>query len=135
MSDTLFKSERLKPYPMKTKFITAGLAASWLISAAVAQSSPSISPSVPDAPTVADAPVAAAAAGVDSTPTTTGPNQVVYTAQLPSVQQLTDAAAAKGTTVLRIEQLPSELVTTYRFSNGQESVVAYRLLPAAGSVS
>lgn len=123
------------PCPMKTKIVTALMAAGGLISATFAQSSASVSNSVPDAPTVADAPVVQVAARVDATRTTTGPNQVVYTAQLPSAQQLTDAAAAKGTTILKIEQSPSEMMTTYRFSSGQESVVAYRLLPAAGSVS
>jgi hypothetical protein len=121
---------------MKTKLITVFLVAgSGLLPAAVAQSSRSVSSTVPDAPTVANAPVAPSAPRVSAIPTTTGPNQVVYTAQLPEVQELTDAAAAKGTTILRVEQTPSEILTTYRFSNGQESVVAYRLLPAAGSAS
>ena len=120
---------------MKTKIITAVVAASGLMSAAVAQSSASVSNRVPDAPTVADAPVVPVATRAEASRTTTGPNQVVYTAQLPSAQQLTDAAVAKGTTILKIEQTPSEMMTTYRFSSGQESVVAYRLLPAAGSVS
>jgi hypothetical protein len=121
---------------MKMKFITAlALAAGGLMSPAVAETSGVVSNGVPDAPTVADAPLASAARTVDSAPKTTGPNQVVYTSQLPSVQELTDAAAAKGTTILRVEQLPSEILTTYRFSNGQERVVAYRVLPSAGSVS
>jgi hypothetical protein len=120
---------------MKTKIITAAVAASGLMSAAVAQSSASVSSRVPDAPTVADAAVVPLAARADASRTRTGPSQVVYTAQLPSAQQLTDAAAAKGSTILKIEQTPAEMMTTYRFSNGQESVVAYRLLPAAGSAS
>jgi hypothetical protein len=97
------------------------------ISAAFAQTTIPAAPTVPDAPSVADAPIAASAPSV---PSTTSPNQVVYTAQLPAVEELTASARESGaSTVTRVEQTNSEILVTYQLANGQVNVVAYRLLP------
>ena len=118
---------------MKAKIITVlFLAASGLMPAAFGQSPTSPDPSVQDAPTVPETPRAAAAPAINPTSPSRA-NQVVYNGRLPTVQELTDAASAKGSTITRVEQTESEILTTYRFASGQESVVAYRLLPTAGS--
>jgi len=59
------------------------------------------------------------------------PNQTLYVPRLPSAQELTNAAAAQGVTVTKIEQTDSQIVVTYQTANGQTNVVAYLPLPAA----
>ena len=57
------------------------------------------------------------------------PNQIVYTPRLPSVAELSNAAAAQGLTVDRIEQSATQIVAVYRNANGQTNTVAYQTLP------
>ena len=119
---------------MKTKAICALLAlASSCTPAIVAQSVASSARTVPDAPTAPTAPIAADAPTVPSPTETTAPNQFVYTARLPSVQELTDAAAAHGTGISRIEQTATQVTVAYQLANGRTNVVAYQLLPTAGA--
>ena len=116
---------------MKTKFITVVcLVAGGLLSAGSAQTT--AAPTVPDAPTAPAAPVADAAPTLGQGTVKSAANQVVYAAHLPSVQELTDAAAARGTNLTRVEQSDSQIVATYQLSNGQTQTVVYQILPAAG---
>jgi hypothetical protein len=82
-----------------------------------------IVPSTP-APTIASAPAPIRA-----------PNQIVYTQRLPSPAELTNAAAAQGLAVERIEQSPTQVLATYRTASGQTNVVSYQTLPPAGTDS
>lgn len=82
------------------------------------------SPTVPPAnPVVATAPAAVA------------PNQIIYTPRLPSVADLTNAAAAQGLAIDRIEQNSAQITVVYRYANGQINTVAYQLLPATGGTA
>ena len=84
----------------------------------VVVSSP-VSPSPYVAPTVAPS-------------TAVTPNQIVYAQRLPSVPELTNAAAAQGLTIEKIEQTSTQITAVYRYGNGQINAVAYLLLPSAG---
>ncbi len=75
-----------------------------------------------------NAPAAAAAA---SRPQTV--SRVIYTPQLPSAQELTNAAAAQGATIERMDQTGNQITVTYRTNSGQQTVVAYQVLPTAGN--
>ncbi|MEO7598582.1 MAG: hypothetical protein ABIV50_06600, partial [Opitutus sp.] len=121
---------------MKTKALTALLAVvSTCTSAIFAQSVSTATPEIPDAPTAPLAPVASAAPTIALPGEMTTPNQVVYTARLPAVQELTDAAAAHGTGIRRIEQSSTQVIVTYQLANGRTNVVAYQLLPTPGSTT
>jgi hypothetical protein len=61
------------------------------------------------------------------------PNEVVYVPQLPSVADLTKAAAAQGITVEQINQTSSQITAIYKYSNGQVTTVVYQPLSAAES--
>jgi hypothetical protein len=63
------------------------------------------------------------------------PNQIVYTPRLPSVAELSNAAAAQGLTVERIEQSATQIVATYKYSNGQTNIVSYQTLPPASGAT
>jgi hypothetical protein len=63
------------------------------------------------------------------------PNQVVYAPRLPSVMDLTSAAAAQGLTIEKIEQTSTQIMAVYRYANGQINTVAYLLLPTAGAAA
>jgi hypothetical protein len=67
-------------------------------------------------------------ASATATPT---PNEVVYVPQLPSVADLTKAAAAQGVTVEQINQTSGQITVVYKYSNGQVNTVAYQPLSAA----
>lgn len=107
----------------KPLFSAAVFAALFLFGEAGAQtpasSAPVVTPSTP-APAVA-APAAPAPAAA--------PNQVIYSPRLPSATELTNAAAAQGVTVDRIEQTSSQITVTYKYASGQTNTVAYQLLP------
>ena len=114
---------------MKTRFAITIVCASFVFAlgahgqsnnAAVFSSPVSSPPSV--APTVA--PAAAIT-----------PNQVVYAQRLPSVTELTNAAAAQGLAIDRIEQTSTQIMVVYRYGNGQINAVAYLLLPTAGAAA
>ena len=74
--------------------------------------SPPVSPSPSVAPTVAPS-------------TAVTPNQVVYAQRLLSVTELTNAAAAQGLTIDKIEQTSTQITAVYRYGNGQINAVAY----------
>lgn len=59
------------------------------------------------------------------------PNQTVYSARLPGVEELSAAAAAQGLTVERIEQTAARVTAVYKNAAGQTTTVAYLLLPGA----
>jgi len=61
------------------------------------------------------------------------PNEVIYLPQIPTVADLASGAAARGLTVVSIQQTAGEEIATYRLPNGQTNIVAYQALPAAGS--
>lgn len=103
---------------MKTKLITAFLlAGTGVMPGLLAQENATVDP----APAAVSAPTVAPIAV----------NQTVYTPRLPTAQELTNAAAAQGVTVARIEQSEAQVVVTYQYSNGQTNVVAYLPLPSS----
>jgi len=107
---------------MKTKFITVFLLSSgFLAGGACAQTVQAATPA-PAAPTVATAAAPA-------------PNQIVYGVRLPSINELTNVAAAQGIAVERIEQSASQVTVVYKYANGQTNTVAYLLLPGASGAS
>lgn len=63
------------------------------------------------------------------------PDQVIYAPRLPTAQELTDAAVARGVAIERIQQDTTQVTATYRLANGQLSTVAYALLPSASPAS
>lgn len=75
--------------------------------------------------------VAAAAQTAPVPDTAAAPDQVVYAPRLPTVQELTDTAAARGATVERVEETAGQITATYRQPDGQLRTVAYALLPTA----
>jgi hypothetical protein len=107
--------------PMKTKIIAVFLfGAAFLTEGALAQTATLTS--MPTTP----APVVVTAA-------TPAPSQVIYSPRLPSPAELTNAAAAQGITVQKIDQTSSQITVVYQYANGQTTTVAYQLLPAAGT--
>ena len=78
-----------------------------------------------------DAPAAPATAA----PASSDASQIVYLPRLPGVNELTNAAAAHGFAIERIEQSSTQMKATYRNSAGQKKVVSYQLLPAAGATA
>jgi hypothetical protein len=65
--------------------------------------------------------------------TPTGVTQIVYTPQLPTAAELTNAAAAQNLTVERIVQTSNQVIAFYRTANGQPMNVAYQSLPPTGT--
>lgn len=63
------------------------------------------------------------------------PDQTVYAQRLPSVNELSSAAAAQGRTVDRIEQNASQVTVVYKSASGQTTTIAYLLLPNATGTS
>jgi hypothetical protein len=114
---------------MKTRFAIA-IAVASLVCALGARGqsnnsvivSPSAAPSPNVAPTVAPS-------------TVITPNQIVYAQRLPSVTELTNAAAVQGLTIEKIEQTSTQITAVYRYANGQINTVAYLLLPTAGAAA
>lgn len=79
-----------------------------------------------------------AAASAASNPTVAtaaapAPNQIVYSPRLPSATELTNAAAAQGLTVEKIEQSDAQVTAFYKNSTGQTNIVSYQLLPATSA--
>jgi hypothetical protein len=81
----------------------------------------------PSAPAVVPAP--------NSTVAPTGVTQIVYTPQLPSAAEITNAATAQGLTVERIVQTSNQVIAFYRNASGQTSNVAYQSLPPAATAT
>ncbi len=59
------------------------------------------------------------------------PNRIIYGPRLPSAQELSNAAAAQGLSIDRLEQNSDRVTVVYRSNNGQTNTVAYEVLPAA----
>jgi hypothetical protein len=57
------------------------------------------------------------------------PDRVVYAPRLPTVQELTNAAAAGGFAIARIEQTPTQVTVVYKLADGRPDTVAYAALP------
>jgi hypothetical protein len=70
-----------------------------------------------------------------ASPTAVTPNQIVYAQRLPGITELTNAAAAQGITIDKIEQTSTQITAVYRYANGQTNIVAYLLLPTAGTAA
>jgi uncharacterized membrane protein YgcG len=108
---------------MKPNIITAlVLAAASVASYARAETTdatPAASPSTPP-------PAVSTAAGEVRTS-----NQIVYVPQLPSAQELTNAAYAQGVAIDKIADNGSQISVTYKLTNGQINSVTYQMLPAA----
>jgi hypothetical protein len=108
---------------MKTKLITTLiLGAAFLAEGALAQTAPAT-------------PTSAPAVAVPTTPAPLAPSQIIYAPRLPSVAELTNAAAAQKITVQKIEQTTSQITVVYQYANGQTNTVAYQLLPAANAAA
>jgi hypothetical protein len=58
-------------------------------------------------------------------------NETVFVAQLPNAGDLTKAAAAQGISVTQIDQTSSQVLVTYKYSNGAVNTVSYQPLSAA----
>jgi hypothetical protein len=95
----------------KPLFPAAVFAALFLLGEAGAQtpasSAPVVTPSSPAPAVAAPAPATAPAPAA-------APNQVIYSPRLPSAAELTNAAAAQGVSVERIEQTTSQITVTYK---------------------
>jgi hypothetical protein len=111
-------------FAMKIKALTSILVATLLTGSAYAQNTASTTAVIPSTP----APVVANLA----TPAPT-PNQYVYTPRLPSVAELSNAAAAQGLAIERIEQSATQIIAVYKYDNGQTNTVAYQTLPPSSS--
>jgi hypothetical protein len=111
---------------MKTKLCACLMFSSAVVAgSAIAQTAAVVAPSpAPTQPTVTPAEPMA--------PTTV--NQTVYGQRLPTVDELSNAAAAQSLTVVRIEKTATQITATYRYPNGQVNTVAYLVL-ANGSAA
>ncbi|MFO1451379.1 MAG: hypothetical protein U1F61_24680 [Opitutaceae bacterium] len=61
------------------------------------------------------------------------PNQVVHAPRLPTAKELSDAAAAQGLTLERIEQSDTRVLAVFKYPNGTTNTVAYQVIPPAGT--
>eukprot|EP01012_Entosiphon_sulcatum_P023914 TRINITY_DN29052_c0_g1_i1.p1 TRINITY_DN29052_c0_g1~~TRINITY_DN29052_c0_g1_i1.p1 ORF type:complete len:231 (+),score=8.60 TRINITY_DN29052_c0_g1_i1:257-949(+) len=117
-----------QPPIMKTKLYTCFMFSSALMAgSALAQTTSAVATPPAPAPT-------------QPTVTPTEPmapatvNQTVYGQRLPTVDELSNAAAAQGLTVVRIEKTATQITATYRYPSGQVNTVAYLVL-ANGSTA
>jgi len=112
---------------MNSKTVTALFAATLFHAGVFAQapqsSAPVVTPSTPP-------PMVASTSSQAPTP---APNQLIYVPRLPTAQELTNAAAAQGRSIERIEQNNSQITLITRDASGQLNSVAYQLLPTAGN--
>ncbi len=115
---------------MNSKIVTALV----LGAASLAVSARGQIPTSTEAPPATPA-VAPSVAQTAPTPAAKAPNQIVYAPRLPSVADLTNAAAAQGATIERIEQTSALITVVYKYANGQFNTVAYQLLPSSGGAS
>lgn len=60
------------------------------------------------------------------------PNSVIYIPRLPSPVELSNAAAAQGLAIEKMEQTSDHITVVYRYANGQTNTIAYQLLPTPG---
>lgn len=111
---------------MKTKLCACLMLSSALVAgSAVAETAPVVAP--------APAPTQAAVTAAEPTAPTVV-NQTVYGQRLPTVDELSNAAAAQGLTVVRIEKTATQITATYRYPDGRVNTVAYLVL-ANGSAA
>lgn len=61
------------------------------------------------------------------------PNSVIYIPRLPTPGELSNAAAAQGLAIDKMEVTSTQITVVYKYSNGQTNTVAYQLLPTAGT--
>ena len=76
------------------------------------------------APVVAMAPPAPPAAA---------PQQIVHTPRVPTGKELSEAAAAQGLTLERIEPTEFQVLAVFRAPNGSTNTVVYQVMPPAGT--
>jgi hypothetical protein len=60
-------------------------------------------------------------------------DRVIYSIQLPTVQQLTQMAQAQGAALENVNQTNNEITATYRLGDNTTRTVSYQLLPAQGA--
>jgi hypothetical protein len=90
-------------------------------------------PTTPPPPVPAE--LAAAPVGSTDPSQPLRPTQLVYAPRLPTVQELSAVAKARGYTIERIEQSAVQVVVAYRLPDGRNSVVGYALLANAGAAA
>ena len=62
------------------------------------------------------------------------PNSIIYIPRLPTPAELSNAAAAQGLTIAKMEQTSDHITVVYQYANGQINTISYQLLSAAGVV-
>ena len=60
------------------------------------------------------------------------PNSIIYIPRLPTPAELSNAAAAQGLTIAKMEQTSDHITVVYEYSNGQTNTICYQLLSTAG---
>lgn len=80
----------------------------------------------PVAPTTTPAAIVAPASPMPA------PNSIIYIPRLPTPAELSNAAAAQGLTIAKMEQTSDHITVVYQYSNGQTNTISYQLLSAAG---
>jgi hypothetical protein len=60
------------------------------------------------------------------------PNSIIYIPRLPTPAELSNAAAAQGLAIAKMEQTSDHITVVYQYANGQTNTIAYQLLSAAG---
>ncbi len=99
---------------MKTRFLALILAAGGL-SARAQTPDPVVTPSPAPAITAA----------------TPAPNRIIHAPRLPTVNELTAAAAAQHLTIAKIETTATQVTVVYQAADGSTNTVAYQSLQAA----
>lgn len=106
---------------MTTKFIPGLVLATGLLTQGVRSEEPVLPPT--------PAPSSAAPLSLQA------PDQIVYTAVMPSVADLNTSAAAQGLAVLQISPSAVQTTVVYRYPDGKTRVVAYQLPPPGNTSS
>lgn len=66
-------------------------------------------------------------------PPAAAPQQIVHTPRLPTGKELSEAAAAQGLTLERIEQTDVQVLAVFRAPNGSTNTVVYQVMPPSGT--
>jgi hypothetical protein len=61
------------------------------------------------------------------------PNSTIFVPRLPTPADLSNAAAAQGLAIAKMEQTTDHITVVYQYADGQTNTIAYYLLSAAGS--
>lgn len=112
---------------MKTTSITALVLTTGLFTAG------GFAETAPATPTPALAATEAGPAAV--APVVPVPDQIVYAARLPGVEDLTNVAAAQGLAINQIIQTARHITVSYQLANGRTRTVSYQLLPTGDAAS